>query len=122
MGGVVNAAIMPVLCLPIVFMTSMSARASDFSAIHGFWSVANKTCKSSDEFWQIKASGASQIEEHCEVISSTRNGNRFVLKQQCAAEGNEYRRTESFRLLSSGQLQHGKYRYKRCPDPYNGGT
>jgi hypothetical protein len=118
----VKAIIIQSACLAVIFASAGNAGAADFSPIHGFWSIAKEDCKGSDIFWQIKASGASRMEESCEVVSANRKGDRFILKQQCAVEGMESRRTDTFKLLSSGQLENGRIRYKRCPDPYNGGT
>jgi hypothetical protein len=118
----VNSSVIQIACLTLLLATAGNAGASDFSPIHGFWSIAKENCKGTDIYWQIKASGASRIEELCEVVSATRKGDRFTLKQQCAVEGTESRRTDTFKLLSSGQLENGRIRYKRCPDPFNGGT
>jgi hypothetical protein len=117
-----NSLLLRAICLSALLIPAFDGLAADFSPIHGFWSIAKERCKNSDRFWQIRPTGASRIEELCEVVSSSRKGNRFVLKQQCAAEGMEYSRTDTFNLLSSGQLENERMRYKRCPDPYNGGT
>ena len=103
-------------------MCGAPASGAEFSAIHDFWSNERDGCVGSDDFWQIKASGASKMEEACKVSSATRKGNRYILKQSCAVEGTKKRRTDTFRLLSPKILEADGRRYARCPDPYNGET
>lgn len=96
-------------------MIGPEAFAADISPIIGFWSAAKEKCSGTDDYWDIKTSGASATEELCTLVSSTRKGDRFSLRQNCAIEGTENARTDTFTLLKSGQLQVGKRRYKRCP-------
>lgn len=91
--------------------------AAEFSAIRGYWVSVKETCPGESDFWEINKSGASGIEELCTVMSATRKGNRYILKQNCAVEGMEMIRTDTFRLLSPGQLEKGGRKYRRCPTP-----
>ena len=91
--------------------------AAEFSAIRGYWVSVKEKCPGESDFWEINKSGASGIEELCTVISAIRKGNRYILKQNYAVEGMEMIRTDTFRLLSPGQLEKGGRKYRRCPTP-----
>ncbi|MBX9455582.1 MAG: hypothetical protein KL863_05880 [Rhizobium sp.] len=94
-------------CIPQV------ASSADTLPILGFWSMQGQGC-GDNSYFEIKKSGASGPEELCELISATRKGHRFTLKQRCDTEGVSSVTTLVVRRISPKIIEVHGQRYRKC--------
>lgn len=88
----------------------------DHSPIFGFWQGKHTACGNvSDDTWSIDASGASAYESTCKLLSSTREGDTFVLQQRCEYFENDVEeRPVRIRLVRKKEIEINGTRYRRC--------
>jgi len=107
-------------CLDECFAEENGAPASsggaDFTPIHGSWRGDPAQCgQTTENGWEIDASGASAFELSCEMLSSSRDGDLFVLNQRCEYYGEVEDETMTFRLVSADEIEVNGMRFGRCP-------
>ena len=93
-----------------------AAQGVDLQPIFGFWQGKHTACGTvSDDTWSIDASGASAYESTCKLLSSSRKGKTFSLRQRCEFFENEVEEgTVDIRLVRDGEIEINGTRYRRC--------
>lgn len=87
----------------------------DFTPIHGSWRGEPAACgRITEDGWEIDASGASAYELSCKLLSSSRDGDTFVLDQSCEYYGDVEETSLSIRLVRKNEIEIDGARYHRC--------